>query len=505
MTDTPFMFRATASDDAKSVGLSAFDAELFWGQTSRDELTEHAAYMKVSWVRRCVELRANALSTIPCRITRQGSEDEVEWEFLGALPAMLWMAEASLQIYGASYWERERNRYLYEKGYRWLSPVTMEVKADPSKGLTGFRRNLPQRGPIDLAIDDVVYIWTPALNAEVGPGKGWVTTALTAAGLAQYADGFASDFFKRGAIPALVLSVDGSPSQAELDRLQTWWKRLLAGVKGAWETVAVKASVKPQVIGYPTNQLAMSELVLLARQQIATASGVPQTMLEDAANFATAAEHHQAFYEETIVPDAILIRDALNAQIFRPQGLELALDWHELGIFQEDEEARSASLLRMVQAEVPLALAMEMLGFDLPNGMTYPQFAAELEADRVRKFEEQQQIVRERATALRPLAGPLRPLAGQAGEQGNGPPPAPRLETRAVRDELDRWRRKSLSALKTGESADVAFDTDLLDEDEQRALHVALATATDAEEVRAAFERPFRGDEHDHEGGAPYP
>ena len=254
MTDTPFMFRATASDDAKSVGLSAFDAELFCGQTIREELSEHAAYMKVSWVRRCVELRANALSTIPCRITRQGSEDEVEWEFLGALPAMLWMAEASLQIYGASYWERERNRYLYEKGYRWLSPVTMEVKADPSKGLTGFRRNLPQRGPIDLAIDDVVYIWTPALNAEVGPGKGWVTTALTAAGLAQYADGFASDFFKRGAIPALVLSVDGSPSQAELDRLQTWWKRLLAGVKGAWETVAVKASVKPQV-RHPTNHL----------------------------------------------------------------------------------------------------------------------------------------------------------------------------------------------------------------------------------------------------------
>lgn len=493
MSDTPFLFKAAVGDDAKSVSMSAVDWATYFGNKAGSDLDEVSAYDKVAWVRRCVDLRANALSSIPIRITRQGGTDEVDWPFADALPALLWLASASLQVYGASYWVRSKNAFDIEKGYRWLVPTTITPKTDPEKGLLYFERRLPNTLR-RLAIEDVVYIWTPSLVSEAGPGKGWVTTALTAAGLAQHADTFAADFFQRGAIPAVILSVEGVPPAAELDRLTSWWKRLVGGNKGAWETVAVRASVKPQVIGYPTKDLAMQELVLLARQQIATAAGVPQTMLEDAANYATASEHHQAFYEETVVPEAVLIRDALNAQIFHPQGLELALDWQSLDIFQVDEGERSASLLRLTQAEVPLPLAMEMLGFDLPNGMTYEQFRAALETDRVRRFQEQQELMRQKQPV-------------EVEEPRLGPPPAegPVLEMRAVRDELDRWKRKALSALKAGESPDVPFETDVVPGDEQKALHGALAAATDAEEVKAAFERPFRGSDHDHEEGAPYP
>lgn len=493
MSDTPFLFKAAVGDDAKSVSMSAVDWQLYFGNKEGSDLDEVAAYDKVAWVRRCVDLRANALSSIPIRITRQGGTDKVDWPFADSLPVLLWLASASLQVYGASYWVRSKNAFGIEKGYRWLVPTTITPKTDAEKGLLYFERQLPNTKR-RLVIEDVVYIWQPSLVNEAGPGKGWVTTALTAAGLAKNADAFAADFFARGAIPAVVLSVEGSPPAAELERLTSWWKRLVGGSKGAWETVAVKASVKPQVIGYPTKDLAMSELVLLARQQIATAAGVPQTMLEDAANFATAREHHQAFYEETVVPEATLIQAALNEQIFASQGLELTLDWQSLDIFQTDEAERSASLLRLTQAEVPLPMAMEMLGFDLPNGMTYEQFEALLEADRARKFTEQQALMRAQPQV-------------EAEEPRLGPKPAevPVLETRAVRDELDRWKRKALSALKAGEPADVAFETDVVPEAEQKALHGALATAMDAEEVKAAFERPFRSSEHRHDEGEAYP
>lgn len=480
MSETPFLFKAAVGDDQKSVTMNAVDWQLYFGNKAGGDLNEVAAYDKVSWVRRCVDLRANALSSIPIRITRQGGQDEVEWPGADSLPALLWLASASLQVYGASYWVRSKNAFGIEKGYRWLVPTTITPKTDTEKGLLYFERQLPNTKR-RLAIEDVVYIWQPSLVNEAGPGKGWVTTALTAAGLAKNADAFAADFFARGAIPAVVLSVEGSPPAAELERLTSWWKRLVGGSKGAWETVAVKASVKPQVIGYPTKDLAMSELVLLARQQIATAAGVPQTMLEDAANYATASEHHQAFYEETVVPEAVLIENALNEQIFAPQGLELTLDWQSLDIFQADEAERSASLLRLTQAEVPLPMAMEMLGFDLPNGMTYDQFEAKLEADRARKFTEQQALMRaqQQVEAEEPRIGPL-------------PAEPPELETRAVRDELDRWRRKALSALKAGESPDVAFETDIIGESEQKALHEALAAADCAACVRAVFDEQVR-------------
>lgn len=491
MSETPFLFKAAVGDDQKSVTMNAVDWKLYFGNKSSGDLNEIAAYDKVSWVRRCVDLRANALSSIPTRITRQGGQDEVEWPGADSLPTMLWLASASLQVYGASYFVRSKNAFGIEKGYRWLVPTTITPKTDAEKGLLYFERQLPNTKR-RLAIEDVVYIWQPSLVNEAGPGKGWVTTALTAAGLAKNADAFAADFFARGAIPAVVLSVEGSPPAAELERLTSWWKRLVGGSKGAWETVAVKASVKPQVIGYPTKDLAMSELVLLARQQIATAAGVPQTMLEDAANFATASEHHQAFYEETVVPEATLIQAALNEQIFAPQGLELTLDWQSLDIFQTDEAERSASLLRLTQAEVPLPMAMEMLGFDLPNGMTYEQFEALLEADRARKFTEQQALMRAQPQV-------------EAEEPRLGPKPAevPELVTRAIRDELDRWKRKALSALKAGEPADVAFETDVVPEAEQKALHERLASASDAEEVKAAFEWPFH--RHQHDEGEAYP
>lgn len=874
MTDRPYIFRATASDDLKSVSLNAFDAELYWGKPNDGDLDEHAAYQKVAWVRRCVELRANALSSIPIRIVRQGSTDEAEWEFANTLPALLWMASAGLQVYGASYWIRERNRWQIDRGYRWLSPVTMRPKIDAVKGLTGFTRTISGRAPIDLGIDDVVYVWSPSLGAEVGPGTGWVKTALAAAGLVWNIDQYGEAFFKRGAIAATVLSVEGMPPEQELDKLQSWWKRLVGGNKKAFETVAVRASVKPIPLSFPTSELAMTELMQNAREQIATAAGVPQTMLEDAANYAclpgdqlvwtphgpkpiasmrrgdsiwqmtatgietnvveaiipqgpapvyqirtphrtlrasdnhplltvavvpgrgpyapqraslvwkradqirpgdllvsaeecpdqqrievdgyplteefmelaglylgdgdgddrtgvrfaipegplqdyyaataervaqpsttmggtgqgrdrsygpvhsrkrhyiftvgskrfyrrlkalgltgnartkripawvyeaalplrlaflrgyldadgtvgkdgrlvfgscnlalihdvrallvscgipvsnvlsdtgrvgnygpielhrficgypaynrlvgshderylkrlehesngrrdgryvpgvtaaawnlhlpsglgiervaavesigeqevydlcttgshtfiaeglvvhnTASEHHRAFYEETVIPQAIVIRDAFNAQIFNPQGLELALDWQELDIFQEDENKRSQSLRQLTSAGVPLPMAMELLGFDLPNGMTYDQLRAELENERARKVAEQQELMRQGAGAA-------------AGEPQRGAQrAAPEQATRAMRDELDRWRRKALSALKAGDTPDVAFETELIDEDDQKVLHEALAAANDAEGVRAAFDRwPFRA--HDDEDDTPYP
>ena len=484
MSTKPFILKVAPSNvnGLKGISMNAYDWQHAFGGTSEGvEMSEHEAYKQVAWVRRCVELRANALSSIPFKVYR--GEAEVEnWPYLDAMPALLWATEASLQLYGAAYWERLRNRFAIDKGFKWLLPATMTPKLTEAKGLVSFERRLRGRAePIVMELDDVVYFWQRALDRELGPGTGWVTTILTEAGLAYNADAFAEGFFSRGAIPAFVLSVTGNTTTAELDRLEDWWKRRLNGVKRAWNSIAVRSEVNVERVGFSTSELAMPELVGLSREQIATAAGVPQSMLEDAANYATAVEHHQQFYTATIVPESQLIISALNEQVFKPQGMECELDWQSLDIFQEDEAERSEALARMTQAGVPLPLAMEMLGFDLPGNMTYDDLRAMLEKERAAATPE----------ALRPFAGQGVTLPETAPVL---PETAPQM-TRAMSEDLDRWQRKSLSSLKAGRVADVPFVSDVIPDSTASVLHERLSAANTDEEVRAAFVPPFRSRE----------
>jgi hypothetical protein len=397
---------------------------------------------------------------------------------------LLWLTEAALQIYGCSYWGRKRNVFKIDRGYRWLLPSTMTPVITAREGLTGFERRLGSE-PIPVALEDVVYFWSPSLAKEVGPGEGWVRTILTEAGIVFNMDDYASGFFERGAISATILTVDGAPMRAEMDRLEAWWKRVLSGVKQAWETVAVSAAVKPQVIGYNTRDLAMPELAQLVREQIATAAGVPQTMLEDAANYATASEQHQTFYTETVVPEARIIEAALNKQVFEPQGLKVVLDWQDLDIFQQDEAERAAALKQMTDAGIPVDLAMEMLGMDLPGEMTFDDLRDRLEEERRSATPAQ----------LMPFTGQRVPQieAGDEEEDEQRPP------TRAVSEDLDRWKRKALSSLKAGNVADVPFVSEVIPDQVAAVLHERLAKAANAFEVRVAFEPPFCCVTHDHD------
>ena len=480
-----------AYDSTKAIPLSAISRwEDFFGDSdSSTTLKEQDAYTKVSWVRRCVDLRANALSSIPFAVYRgKAGSAEVEWEYADQLPALLWQTSAALQIYGRAYWMRQRNRYGVDKGFRWLLPTSIAPKFDREKGLVGFEREVKGvRYPLE--VEDLVYFWLPPTGAELGPGDGWVTTALPAAEIVNAADVMITNYFGRGAILTTLLSVQGSPPRSELDRLEAWWKRLLKGVKSAGETVAIRAEVEPKVIGTPLDQVALEQVVDMARQQIATAAGVPQTMLEDAANFATAQEHHKSLYSETVVPEAVLIEGALNDQVFGPQGQTFNMDWQSLDVFQVDEASRSESLVRLTQAGLPVEFAMELLGFDLPNEMTYQQLTDMLEKHKAAETPAQ-----------------LRPFAGQGVTLPETTPVLPETAptmTRAVSDDLDRWRRKSLSSLKAGNVADVPFVSEVIPDATAAVLHERLSVASTDEEVRAAFQPPFRDCDADEYEGYP--
>ena len=476
MGDTPFVFTVTPDNrnSIKAVTMNALDWDLF-SKNDRGAMSTSAAYNQIAWIRRCVDIRANAVSSVPF-VLYKGKRIVKDWPLANILPDRLWRIEAALQIYGAGYLVREKN-FVIDKDLRWLLPTTITPKYATIKGLTSFIRKINGKD-IQFALDEIIYFWLQNLSAELGPGLGWISTVLDEAQLAQFMNTFSKDFFERGAIPATVLSVEGNPSEDALKSLERWWNKLLSGAKNAFKTHAISASIKPTILSFPIDQLAMPALTDSVRQQICVAAGVPQTMLEDAANYATAVEQRKSFYAETIVPELTLIEAAFNQQYFEPQGLRIVLDYEALDIFQEDEAARAASLQALWTAMSPalgneaLIIAMQMLGMELPNEMTYDQLRALMDA----KEPEPAPVI------VQPGQQPLQ-LQQALQEQDAQPKPEP-----YAMQEIATWRR---FAEKYGVDKAMTFKVYHLSESEADIIRQRLALLENEPVAKDVFSYPF--------------
>ncbi len=349
---------------------------------SSDNLSPAQAYHTVSWVRRCVHLRANAISGCPYEIF-SADREPVSWTLSHLLPGLLWLTEASLCLYGASYWLKERRGRLLV-GLRHLSPATVSPLLDTERGLVGFQRFVGAR-KVNFATDDLVYFFEPAPDVEIGPGRALLEAALDAAGITAAANQFVAGFFRRGAIQATILAVEGNPPTEELRRLEAWWKQMLSRLGAPGRQLRCGLLLSRKQIGVsPGKDLAVDGILTLARQQIATAFGVPQTLLEDAANYATAREHRLSFYNETVLPRAKLIQATLNAQLFGPLGLQFRFQPERLEILQQEESQKAQALVSLVQAGIMTpGEARLQLGLEEPDqrGQTEePAEAAEAES-----------------------------------------------------------------------------------------------------------------------------
>jgi len=96
------------------------------------------------------------------------------------------------------------------------------------------------------------------------------------------------------------------------------------------------------------------------------AFGVPQTMLEDAANFATAREHKLAFYYETVFPECKLIAADFNEQLFDALGLRFDWQFGQVEAVQQDEATKAQQVVATYNAGlITRDEAREVLGYEV--------------------------------------------------------------------------------------------------------------------------------------------
>lgn len=441
--------------EVKTLTLSDPDGWDSWLQ-SRTELNGPvAAYNTIPLIYRCVRLRADSLSSVEMNFyDRDGKRmDEVPLPFRDVDWAhFLWLTSVSLDLCGASFALRVANQYGIERGLQWINPFGITVEVNQQTGMVEFRRTSSVVGDTrTLSADEVLYIREFNPSDDIRPGTGAVQVAINDARLLNNVKSFSSQYFKNGAMPITILGVGNAP-QAEAEKLATLFRQIISGVRNAFRVVALSGDIKPTTITPDPVDLAMTELTDESRRSIAAAFGIPQTMLEDAANYATAVEHTRQFWTNTIRPLGLRITGAINKQILAGTGITARLEFDELDIFQEDEAQRADSLAKLVAAGMPLVMACDVLGYDIAD-------------------QQREELVK---------------LASNAAQVAL-PQPAQEPTQKDFRSALFMWRRDALAAFRGKKSAEIEFDHPAVPENVAKFIRYELGGCSTEDDINLVF------------------
>jgi len=329
------------------------------------------AYRMVPMLYRAVNLRADALSSVPFQLTR--NDQSVEWPWQMNLPQLIKDTERSLLVYGAAYWLRViKGRTL--TGFICLNPANTtwffdQGKADiydPYRGMIWSQTmNGRLYGP--WTIDDIVYFREASFVDDVGPGLAPSAVALQNAQLSHYLTAFATAFFQGGAQPVTVMNLPEYTDTAEVERFSADINaKAGGGIMNAFKYLFLRSpDLKVTQLTPDINTMQMPELSERTITAVSATLGVPRTMLEaSAANYATADSDRQSFWRETIVPRLNMYESVINSQLLNPLKYQFRFDPEKMDVFQTDEAARASSFLLYVQGGIPPRSAAQLLGID---------------------------------------------------------------------------------------------------------------------------------------------
>ena len=415
-----------------------------------DKVSEGAdAYSLVPLVFRALRIRCNALSAMPFKLMQGKVEKKWDEVFISPLKDLLWKTEAALLLNGAAYW-LAMDKGAKRLGAQWLNPFTMTVKAEQKETPEGtyqvemsFIQKINGLQDKSFAREQITYFKEFGIKDDVQPGVSAARVALGDAKLMQFMVLFSSVFFEGGAMPVTVLGVDQSAPDAEVAKLTAFFRKVAMGIKNAFNIIPIKGmngAVTVTKLTPDLNTLALDENRNQSIQNIAWAFEIPETMLTDAANYATANSQRRSFYEETVNPRADMVAETITKQ-FLPKGWTLVACPEEMSIFQTDESERAESLNQLVAAGVPLELAMDILGYTLDD-----EQIAKLTIDPV---------------------GPTQP--------------AP--QTDVVNPDLVKFQRKAVKHI--GEA--VTFESDTLDIAVIESIRAELPSCKSEDEVKTVF------------------
>ncbi len=497
--------------EVKNISIGELDEFMLWKMNARLGGTGDIGELRrrVPWLFRGVDLIAQAIHDYPFDVLDDGGEivaSSTDWqdnlpdglEFTSNIFELLYKVSASLTLRGKSYVYPTRNRLGNVTGepkeLRYWVVDTVTPIITETNGLEKFVRqvgNIKTEYPVtEAAPFPLCYFWLPDPDVELGPPASYpAQAALNAAGVLFSLDDFFKSHVEDGMKKAILFAVKGLPptgsetGKAAKDKLEDDLSRTLLGKPNSGKIRVVNAdTMTPVIYGEGLQEIANTELTKEKREDIATALGIPMTMLwsSEASGLGgggVTKEDTYRFYKHKVCPDFNFIASIFNQQLLKPLGYRIVGNPETLDVFQEDEAARSQSLDTITSAidtNPQIAkFTMELLGYDLSDEQT-----AELDELIAAKSERAAQVAQ--LSARQPQVLDVTPQPKQL-------PPGETPEQKRFRDDLMRWQRKVENRLRAGKAAQVEFDSDAIDTDTNAQVYAALAGVSNADAVKVIF------------------
>lgn len=331
-------------------------------------------YRNSVWAKRCVDVKADAMAGIPWGFFK--GEEEVENRNVSRLleeanTEQNWSDVvrgicADMDIFGEAYIEKVRlNPDSPFAGIARLNAGTMRPVVDvDGSGIVGFVQKVNGR-ETRFEREEIVYFHS--YNPEDDHrGHSNLATARYAIQTEINANRYAQAFFANNAIPPVVLWSEQVVAEPDMSRIRRWWDKTFKGVDKQHKVAIMDRGLKPEILGYPLNQLALQEVRAEARRDICAALGVPPALAGawEAANYAASAEQRESFYTEGIIPRAKYFESVLNAELIADidAGIEFRFKINELDVMQPDMVSERASIAGLVSSRVikPEVAAVEL-------------------------------------------------------------------------------------------------------------------------------------------------
>jgi HK97 family phage portal protein len=369
-------YKHTAKDGIKSYTLDDFlNDEDYTSEQSLHSPID--LYNTVPTLYRCIDIRAKTIASFPIKYMWRGKEYDPANEI--PQPIRLWHSkvkdylyfiEASLALTGSAYMLRNTNEY----GFNPLPVCIPSNTITPYYSTHSFEpeyyRFTAHNVYSELQPEDVIVIWYPNITNTRYPGQSPASIALSSSDAMANMDTFTTNFFRRGAIKATLLSVGGdnplaTPTREQLNQLETWWSKLVNGVKNAWNTGVTTAQVTPMTIGDGLKDMDFQAIATQKQEEITIAMGVPMALLlPSSSNYATAKEERLSFYQNTLIPEAEFIAERLNNTFLDEYNIELKFNFKQLEVLQDMETEKAINLQRLVYGGmISVNEARAMLGY----------------------------------------------------------------------------------------------------------------------------------------------
>lgn len=327
------------------------------------------AYRCVPWLNRGVNLRADAVAHMPYYLETSGGADVTESEDYKYLTTkvvrLLALTEKSLTKRGVAYWLIETNTVGKRPTPRYIPARSVTPLTNDTAGIYGYEITWSS-GARQYKKEQMVRFVIENDDSEILPDVAPAQVALEAAGLLYAANAAPARFYSGGFVPVSLVTVPLNAQKADVDKIESFFKRMATGIKKMFSVLGVYEGVKVETVGHTLKDSITPEITASARDDVAVALGVPPTVLDStSANYATAESEMIGFFVNTVFPECDNIQSAANEQFFEPYGLLFVFDYDAHEIMQAIQLAQASGVTQLTGAAVlTVDEGREMLGYE---------------------------------------------------------------------------------------------------------------------------------------------